>query len=71
MNLLIFGIALLITGIFTIAQSSIAIECHYAQTEKFKNDKKNNFNFTIVVLVSAILAVLSGVFGIYAGMRMR
>lgn len=60
--------ALLIGGIFSIATSSIAIECYNKPgNEGFKDEKKNNFNFVVINLVSAILLTLVGLFCVYAG----
>jgi hypothetical protein len=49
---------MIVVGIFTIATSSIAIEC-YNKNTGFKETKKPNFNFVIATLVMGILAVLS------------
>lgn len=51
------AISLLLVGIFSIATSSIAIEC-YNKNETMKNEKKDNYNFIIVNLTFAILMVL-------------
>jgi hypothetical protein len=54
------AISLLLVGIFSIATSSIAIECYdYKDTTKaIKDAKKDNYTFVIVNLVFAILMVL-------------
>lgn len=55
------AISLLLVGIFSIATSSIAIECYdYKEhaTKAIKDAKKDNYTFVIVNLVFAILMVL-------------
>lgn len=53
------AISMIVVAIFTIATSSIAIEC-YNKNESFSQEKTTNKNFVIVTLVIAILAILSG-----------
>lgn len=64
MQKIFVGLSLLVIGIFTIATSSIAIEC-YNKHKDFKTEKKHNFNFIIATLVMGILGILSSsmVFG--------
>jgi H+/Cl- antiporter ClcA len=59
MQKIFVGLSLLIVGIFTIATSSIAMEC-YNKHNDFKTEKKHNFNFIIATLVMGILGILSG-----------
>jgi cytochrome bd-type quinol oxidase subunit 1 len=64
------ALAMLIAGIFSIATSSIAIECYNQDSSKdFKASKQNNFNFVVINLVSAIITVLLGAFCIYAAVQ--
>jgi hypothetical protein len=55
---ILISLSMIVVGIFTIATSSIAIECYNKNTE-LKKTKKQNFNFAIATLVMGILAVLS------------
>lgn len=64
-ELLSYTIILLLAGIFSIATSSIGIECGNSNDSKYKNDKPNNQTFLIVNLVSAILVTIIALFGIY------
>ncbi len=60
-QMLITAICLLIVGIFSIATSSIAIECYDYKdhsTKKIKDEKKDNYTFLVVNLVFAIIMVL-------------
>lgn len=60
-QMLITAICLLLVGIFSIATSSIAIECYDYKdhtTKKIKDEKESNYTFIIVNLVFAILMVL-------------
>ena len=68
-KLLIAAISLFITGILTVAVSSIAIEC-FNKNEGFKNEKKSNFDFTVTVLVSSIMMVIAGAGSIYLAAQM-
>lgn len=62
------ALALLIGGIFSIATSSIAIECYNKPgNEAFKTEKNSNFTFIVVNLVFAILLTLVGLLCVYAG----
>jgi hypothetical protein len=63
-KMLMAALALLLGGIFSIATSSMAIEC-YNQHEPFKQSKMENFNFLIVNIVSAILLVLTAFVSMY------
>jgi len=56
-KMLVAALALLLGGIFSIATSSIAIEC-YNENTSFKDSKTENYTFLMVNLVSAILLVL-------------
>jgi hypothetical protein len=62
--LFIAAFSMLLGGIFSIATSSIAIEC-YNKNETIKKEKENNFNFLISNLVCAILLVIVGCLSIY------
>lgn len=65
-QMLLTAISLLLVGIFSIATSSIAIECYNKEEHKtFKTEKTDNFNFVIVNLVSAIVMVLVSFASIY------
>lgn len=55
---------IIIFCIFTIAVSSIGIEC-YNSNEAHKDEKKANFGFLICNLVVAILMILSTFYMIY------
>jgi hypothetical protein len=55
---ILISLSMIVVGIFTIATSSIAIEC-YNKNADFKATKKSNFNFVIATLVMGILSVLS------------
>ena len=58
--MLMTAISLLLVGIFSIATSSIAIECYdYKDTTKtIKEAKEGNYTFVIVNLVFAIIMVI-------------
>lgn len=56
--------SIVIFCIFTIATTSIGIEC-YNSNENFDDDKKNNFNFLIFNLVCAIFVMLAVCIYIY------
>jgi hypothetical protein len=64
---LMIALARIIGGIFSIATSSIATECYNSDMKgvDLRDQKRNNFNFIIINLVSAILVVLSGSAGVY------
>jgi hypothetical protein len=64
---LMIALAMIIGGIFSIATSSIATECYNSDMKgvDLRDQKRNNFNFIIINLVSAILVVLSGSAGVY------
>lgn len=68
MNLTILGIAivLLLTGVFSIATTSIGIQCSN-ECESYKKTHESNQTFLIVNLVSAILVTLISCYGIYMG----
>ena len=68
-KLMLAAISLFITGILTVAVSSIAIEC-FNKNEGFKNEKKINFNFTVTVLVSSILMVIAAGGSMYLAAQM-
>lgn len=53
----LFVMMLIFGGIFSIATSSIAIECYNTYSE-IKESKQNNFTFLVVNLVSAIFTIL-------------
>lgn len=48
---------LLITGIMSVATTSMAIEC-YNKYSDFKRSKGDNFNFLVVNLISAIFMII-------------
>jgi uncharacterized membrane protein YidH (DUF202 family) len=69
--LLLAALSLLVMGIFAIAASSIGIECYNTKEhEEMKKEKKTNFDFLIVVLVSAILMVITAGISIYLAAQM-
>lgn len=69
-KIIISALFLLFGGAFSIAASSMAIECYnLKETEKFKGEKATNFTFLIVNLVSAIVLVLCGFVGFYLGFK--
>lgn len=68
-KLLLAAISLFITGILTVAVSSIAIEC-FNKNEGFKKEKQSNFDFTVTVLVSSIMMVIAGAGSIYLAAQM-
>ncbi len=53
------GLVMLIIGVFTVAVSSISIQC-FNKHKDFKTEKETNFNFTIVALASGVLTILIG-----------
>jgi hypothetical protein len=65
-SMLMYACMLLSTGTFLIAASSIGIEA-YNKNQTFKDQKKNNFNFLIFLLVCAILCTLMSFGGMYLG----
>lgn len=66
--LLSTAIALLILGVFSIASSSMGVEC-YNKNESFKTEKQSNFNFLIVNLTSAIVMVIVSFVSIYMSVK--
>lgn len=48
---------LLVTGVFSTATSSIGVQC-YNDNASYKDAKKNNYNFLIVNVVSAVSMIL-------------
>ena len=66
MNLELFSYAfiLLIAGIFSIATSSIGLQCS-ASCNDYKSAHSSNYTFLTVNLVSAILVALIAIVGIY------
>lgn len=66
-KLLSVAVALLVNGIFAIATASIGIECYDKQPEDFKKEKKTNYHFMIVTLVSAILMTIVALYSSYLG----
>jgi hypothetical protein len=70
-RLLLAALSLLVMGIFAIAASSIGIECYNTkESEEMKKDKKTNFDFLVVVLVSAIFMVIMAVISMYLAAQM-
>ncbi len=64
LQLLGFGVFLLVVGIFSIASSSIGINC-YNKCEQVKSASKNNFNFLVINLVLSILLTLAALGFLY------
>lgn len=63
-QLLSYTLLLLIAGIFSIATSSIGIQCDNECTT-YKDAHNSNHTFLIVNLVSAILVTLIAIVGVY------
>lgn len=59
-KMMITALALLIGGIFSIATSSLGIQCYNSNSSgtEQKSASPNSFNFLVVNLVSAILMTL-------------
>lgn len=73
LQLLTFAFILLLAGIFSIATSSIGIQCYTESMDKtitkddaYKTSHQTNNNFLIVNLVSAILVTLIALYGFFA-----
>jgi uncharacterized membrane protein YwzB len=64
-QVLAFAIVLLLTGIFSIATTSIGIQCSN-ECDAYKKKNESNQTFLIVNLVSAILVTLIACYGIYS-----
>ena len=62
--LFITAFAMFLGGLFSIATSSIAIEC-YNKNEQTKKEKESNFSFLISNLVCAIILVIIACTSIY------
>lgn len=62
--LFIAAFSMLLGGIFSIATSSIAVEC-YNKNESLKKEKQTNFNFVVSNLVCAIILIIVGCISIY------
>lgn len=74
MNAQMLGTAifLMLVGVFSIATSSIAIECYDYKdhsTKKIKDEKKDNYTFLIVNLVFAIIMVLVSFASMYLAIK--
>jgi hypothetical protein len=67
MKMMITALALLIGGIFSIATSSIGIQCYNSDQKGTdqKGSSPNNFNFLVFNLVSAILMTLIAMASMY------
>ena len=67
MKMMITAIALLIGGIFSIATSSIGIQCYNSDKKGAdqKSESPSNFNFLVVNLVSAIVMTLIAMASMY------
>jgi uncharacterized membrane protein len=69
-QMLMLACAVVISAIIGIATSSIATECFNDEKhKKFKEEKKDNFNFVIVNLVCNILMILMGFSCTYLAIR--
>jgi uncharacterized membrane protein len=66
LQILTYAMILLIAGIFSIATSSIGVQCHN-KNEEYKRANESNQTFLIVNLVSAVMVTLVACFGIYSG----
>lgn len=72
--MLMAAFALLLAGIFSIATTSIAIECYnenYNKNEETKKKKEGNFTFVIINLISAIFTVLLAFACMYFSFQME
>lgn len=65
-KILMIACATFISAIFGIAASSIATECMNA-SDKYKEEKKSNYNFIIFNLICNIIMVLLGAGCMYLG----
>lgn len=63
-QLLAYTVILLLAGIFSIATTSIGVQCSNS-CETYKTEHPSNQTFLIVNLVSAILVTLIAFFGVY------
>ena len=63
-ELLGYAIVLLLDGIFSIATTSIGIQCSN-DNPKYKEEHQSNQTFLIVNLVSAILVTIIAIVGVY------
>lgn len=65
-KMILYSCLLMSTAVFLIATTSIGIQTFNANTG-YKNSKKMNFNFLVVMLVCAILCTLASFGGMYMG----
>lgn len=69
MDIRVFFIAfaMLFGAVFSIATSSIGIECYNSDDTgtKQKDEKTGNFNFLVINLVSALMSLMSSFLGFY------
>lgn len=67
MKMMFTALAIVVAAIFGIATSSIATECYNSEKKgtELKAEKKDNFNFIVINLVSNIVMLLLGFGCIY------
>jgi hypothetical protein len=65
------GIAFLIIAVFSIASSSIAVECYNTDEKgtELKAKKETNFNFLVFHIVGSIILVLISFLLIFIGIK--
>lgn len=57
-----------LAAIFTIASNSIGVQC-YNDNDKYKEENKSKFGFTVFCLILAILALIGGGAGMVLAFR--
>lgn len=67
-SMMYLSIIVTIAAIFTIASTSIGVECYNHNTD-YKGDNKNKFGFTVFCLVLSILALIGGGAGMVLAYR--
>lgn len=69
-SFVILGLVMLFAGIFSTATTAIGIQAYNKdELSKFKEDNKNNFNFLIINLVSALLVIIIASVVMYFGIK--
>lgn len=66
-KLMIAASVMFLGGVFSVATSSIAIEC-YNKNEQTKKEKRTNFDFLVFNLISAIIVIIVASICIYMGL---
>ena len=68
-NLMMYlSIIVVIVAIFTIASTSIGIQC-YNENTYYKTDNKKKFGFTVFCLIVSIFALIGGGGGLFLAYR--